>query len=75
MTAGETVAQTVAKAAKDSAFAQNLNDLTIGYSSNSEDDEESNDDDDSEYDSMTSNSIGDDAEEKSSAEDVADPHN
>ncbi len=73
-TAGETVTQTVAKAAKDSAFAQNPNDLTIGYSLNLDDDEESDDDDDSEYDSMTSNSIGDDAEEESSAEDVADPH-
>jgi hypothetical protein len=39
------------------------------------DDEELDDDDDSEYDSMTSNSIGDDAEEESSTEDVADPHN
>ena len=39
-----------------------------------EDDEESDDDDDSKYDSMTSNSTGDDAEEDSSAEDVADPH-
>jgi hypothetical protein len=74
-TAGETVVKTVAKAAKNSAFAQNPNDLTIGYSLNSDDDEESDDDDDSEYDSMTSNSIGDDAEEESSAEDVADPHN
>ena len=74
-TAGETVAQTVAEAAKDPAFAQNPNDSTIGYSLTSEDDEESDDDDDSEYDSMTSNSTGDDAEEESSAEDVADPHN
>ena len=75
MTAGETVAQSVAKAAKDSAFAQNPNVSTIGYSSTLEDDEELDDDDDSEYDSMTSNSTGDDAEEDSSAEDVADPHN
>jgi hypothetical protein len=61
-TAGETVAQTVAKAAKDPAFAQNPKDSTIGYSSTSEDgDEELDDDDDSEYDSMTSNSTGDDA--------------
>jgi hypothetical protein len=74
-TAGETVAQTVAKAAKDSAFAQNPNDSTIGYSSNLDNDEELDNDDDSEYDSMTSNSIGDDAEEESSTEDVADPHN
>ena len=62
VTAGETVAQTVAKAAKDSAFAQNPNVSTIGYSLNSDNDEElDNDDDDSEYDSMTSNSTGDDA--------------
>ena len=74
-TAGETVAQTVAEAAKDPAFAQNPNDSTIGYSLTLEDDEESDDDDDSKYDSMTSNSTGDDAEEDSSAEDVADPHN
>ena len=32
-TAGETVAQTVAEAAKDPVFAQNPNDSTIGYSS------------------------------------------
>ncbi len=51
-TAGETVAQTVAEAAKDPVFAQNPNDLTIGYSLTSEDDEESDDDDDP----MTSNS-------------------
>jgi hypothetical protein len=75
VTAGETVAQSVAKAAKDSAFAQNPNILTIGYSSNSDDDEESDDNEESEYESMTSNSFDDDAEEESSAEDVADPHN
>jgi hypothetical protein len=75
VTAGETVAQSVAKAAKDSAFAQNPNVSTIGYSSNSEDDEESDDSEESEFESMTSNSIDDDAEEESSAEDVADPHN
>jgi hypothetical protein len=40
VTAGETVAQSVAEAAKDSAFAQNPNDLTIGYSLSSNDDEE-----------------------------------
>jgi hypothetical protein len=74
-TAGETVAQSVAKAAQDSAFAQNPNVSTVGYSSNSDDDEESNDDKESEYESMTSNSIDDDAEEESSAEDVADLHN
>ena len=70
--------QTVAEAAKDLVFAQNPNDLTIGYSSTSEDDEELDDDDDSmtsNSNSMTSNSTGDDAEEDSSAEDVADPHN
>ncbi len=75
VTAGETVAQSVAEAAKDSAFAQNPNVLTIGYSSNSDEDEESDDDKESEYESMTSNSSDDDAEEESSAEDVADPHN
>jgi hypothetical protein len=75
VTAGETDAQTVAKTAKDSAFAQNPNDFTIGYSSNLDDDEEMDDDEDSEYESMTSNSIDGDAEEESSAEDVADPHN
>jgi hypothetical protein len=32
VTAGETVAQSVAEAAKDSAFAHNPNDLSIGYS-------------------------------------------
>ncbi len=47
MTAGETVAQSVAEAAKDSTFAQNPNDSTIGYSSNSDDKEDSDDDEDS----------------------------
>jgi hypothetical protein len=75
VTAGETVAQSVAKAAKDSAFAQNPNDSTIGYSSNSDDDEESDDDEDSKYESMTSNSSDNDAEEENSDEDVADTHN
>jgi hypothetical protein len=75
VTAGETVAQSVVKAAKDSAFAQNPNVSTIGYSSNFDNDEESDDDEESEYESMTSNSIDDDAEEESSAEDIADPHN
>jgi hypothetical protein len=53
VTAAETVAQSVAEAAKDPAFAQNPNDLTIGYSLNSEDDEELDDDDDSEYEPKT----------------------
>ncbi len=75
VTAGETVAQSVAKAAKDSAFAQNPNDLTIGYSLNSNDKKDSDDGEDSEYESMTSNSSDDDAEEENSNEDVADPHN
>jgi hypothetical protein len=75
VTAGETVAQSVAEAAKDSAFAQNPNDLTIGYSTNSGDDEESDDDEESEYESMTSNSSDNDAEEENFAEDVADPQN
>jgi hypothetical protein len=75
VTAGETNAQSVAEAAKDSAFAQNPNDPTIGYSSNSDNDEESVDDKDSEYESMTSNSSDNDAEEENSDEDVADPHN
>jgi hypothetical protein len=75
VTAGETVAQSVAEAAKNSAFAQNPNDSTIGYSSNSDDDEESDDDEDSEYESMTSNSSEDVAEEENSDEDVADPNN
>ncbi len=75
VTAGETVAQSVAEAVKDSAFAQNPNVLTIGYSSNSNDDEELDDDEESEYESMTSHSSDDDAEEESSAEDVANPHN
>ena len=74
VTAGETVAQSVAEAAKDSAFAQNLNDSTIGYSSNSNDKEDSDDDEDSEDESMTSNSSDDDAEEENSGEDVADLH-
>jgi hypothetical protein len=51
MTAGETVAQSVAEAAKDSAFAHNPNDLSIGYSSNSDDEEDLDDDEDSEDDS------------------------
>jgi hypothetical protein len=74
-TAGETVAQSVAEAAKDSAFAQNPNDLTIGDSLNSDDNEDLDDDEDSESESMTSNSSDDDAEEENSNEDVADPHN
>jgi hypothetical protein len=37
-TAGETVVQTVAEAAKDPAFSQNPNDSTIGYFSNLDDD-------------------------------------
>jgi hypothetical protein len=75
VTAGETVAQSVAEAAKDSAFAQNPNDSTIGYSSNSNDNEDLDDDEDSKYESMTSNSSDNDAEEENSNEDVADPHN
>jgi hypothetical protein len=74
VTAGETVAQSVAEAAKDSTFAHNPNDLTIGYSSNSDDEEDLDDDEDSEDESMTSNSCDDDAEEENSNEDVADPH-
>ena len=75
VTAGETVVQSVAKAAKDSAFAQNPNDSTIGYSSNSDDDEELDNEEDSEYESMTSNSRDNYAEAENSTEDVADPHN
>jgi hypothetical protein len=75
VTADETVAQSVAEAAKDSTFAQNSNDSTIGYSSNSDDDEESDDDEDSEYESMTIYSSDDDAEEENYDEDFADPHN
>ena len=74
VTAGETVAQSVAKAAKDSAFAHNPNDSTIGYSSNSNNKEDSDDDEDSEDDSMTSNSSDNDAEKENSDEDVADLH-
>jgi hypothetical protein len=70
-TAGETVAQPVAKAAEDSAFANNPNDLSIGYSTNSDDEDDSDDDDD---DSMTNNSSDDDAVEENSDEDDADPH-
>ncbi len=47
VTAGETVAQSVAEAAKDSAFAQNPNVSTIGYSLNSDDNEELDDDEES----------------------------
>jgi hypothetical protein len=74
VTAGETAAQSVAEAAKDSAFAHNPNDSTIGYSSNSDDEEDSDDDEDSEDESMTSNSSDNDAEEETSNEDVADLH-
>ncbi len=74
MTAGETVAQSVAKAAKDFAFANNPNDSSIGYSFNSDNEEDSDDDEDSEDDSMTNNSSDDDAEEENSDEDGADPH-
>jgi hypothetical protein len=74
VTAGETVAQSVAKAAKDSAFAHNPTDLSIGYSSNSGNEKDSDDDEDSEDDSMTNNSSDDDAEEENSNEDDAGPH-
>ena len=74
MTADETVAQSSAEAVKDSAFAHNPNDSTIGYSSNSNNKEDSDDDEDSEDDSMTSNPSDNDAEEENSDEDVVDPH-
>jgi hypothetical protein len=74
VTAGETVAQSVAKAAKDSAFAHNPNDSSIGYSSNSNNEEDSDDDEDSEDDSMTNNSSDNNAGEVNSDEDDADPH-
>jgi hypothetical protein len=44
VTAGETVAQSVAEAAEDSALAHNPNDSSIGYSSNSGNEEDSDDD-------------------------------
>jgi hypothetical protein len=76
VTAGETVVQSVAKAAKDYAFAHNPNDSSIGYSSNSDDEEDSDDDEDSEDNCMTNNSSDNDAEEEkeNSDEDDADLH-
>jgi hypothetical protein len=73
--------QSVAKAAEDSTFAHNPNDLSIGYSTNSDDEDDSDDednlDDDEDYedDSMTNNSSDNDAVEENSNEDDADPHN
>ena len=74
VTAGETVAQSVAKAAEDSTFAHNPNDSSIGYSTNLDEEEDSDDDEDSEDDSMTNNSSDNDAVEENSDEDDADPH-
>jgi hypothetical protein len=59
---------------EDSAFAHNPNDLSIGYSTDSDDEEDWDDDEDSEDDSMTNNSSDDDAVEENSEEDDANLH-
>jgi hypothetical protein len=75
-TVGEKVAQSVSEAGEDSAFAHNPNDLSIGYSTNSDDnDKDSANDEDSEDDSMTNNSSEDESVEDNSDEDDADLHN
>jgi hypothetical protein len=74
-TVGETVAQSVADAAEDSAFAHNPNDLSIDNSTDLDDDKDLDDDEDSEDDPMTNNSNDNDAVEENSDEDDADPHN
>jgi hypothetical protein len=63
-TVGETVAQSIAETAEDSAFAHNPNDSSIGYSTNSDDndkDKDLDDDEDSEDDTMTNKSSEDDS--------------